>query len=311
MLWEQWRHEGLTSSDACAAAGQSTRRTPRQVANRKRRELVLENRPPTEAMFWGDAMEPQVAREGARRLGMHLATDRALSWQSAIGPRSQAMMLSDFEHRTRWVVQSRDEPIVRATPDYIAISETGESVIVECKTTDQYKRWTDGVPLNVQWQVQWHMLAADIPYAIVPVLFFRPTRILRVWKLDRLPDFEPGGPMAKWVRAWWDRHVVAGEPVPVQAGDIRDLTQENPTGDGKTVELPSSAARLDTLFVEAFRERSKAAALLKSCTAQQKAIDAQLRQLIGPASFGKIGGATYSLFSAPRGGRILKRNPKP
>ena len=213
MLWEQWRHEGLTSSDACAAAGQSTRRTPRQVANRKRRELVLENRPPTEAMFWGDAMEPQVAREGARRLGMHLANDRALSWQSAIGPRSQAMMLSDFEHRTRWVVQSRDEPIVRATPDYIAISETGESVIVECKTTDQYKRWTDGVPLNVQWQVQWHMLAADVRRAIVPVLFFRPTRILRVWKLDRLPDFEPGGKVSQWVRAWWDRHVVAGEPL--------------------------------------------------------------------------------------------------
>lgn len=311
MLWEQWRHEGLTSSDACAAAGQSTRRTPRQVANSKRRELVIRREPPNEAMFWGDAMEPQVAQEGARRLGMNLATDRFWSWQALIGPRSEAMMLADSEHRHRWVVQSRVEPIVRATPDYIAISASGDPVIVECKTTDQYKRWTDGVPLNVQWQVQWHMLAADIKRAIVPVLFFRPTRKLRVWQLERLPDFEPGGKVSQWVRIWWNRHVIDGVPVPVQAGDIRDLTQENPTGDGKTVELPSSAARLDDLFVEAFRERSKAAALLKTCEAKQKAIEASLRQLIGPASFGKIGGATYSLFSASRGGRILRRNPKP
>lgn len=311
MLWEQWRHEGLTSSDACAAAGQSTRRTPRQVANAKRRELVIESRPPSEDMLWGDIMEPSVASEACRRMGLTLARGSVSNWVTLVGPRSKPWVYNDSNMRFRETVESTLEPLVRSTPDYIALDENRRPVIVECKTTGQDKRWRNGIPLNVQWQVQWHMLAADIPRAIVPVLFYKNTRTLRVWKLERLPDFEPGGPISRWARAWWDRHVVAGEPVPVQAGDIRDLTAENPNGDGKTVDLPSSAARLDTLFVEAFRERSKAAALLKSCTAKQKAIEASLRQLIGPASFGKIGDATYSLFSASRGGRILRRNPKP
>lgn len=307
MLWEQWRHEGLTSSDAAAAAGQSSRRSPLKVARTKRAALVLEQRPTTEPMFWGDQMEPGVASEAARRMGMTLER----RWGHLVGPRSTSRVYPDQNHRYRETVESTLEPLVRSTPDYIALDRDRSPVIVECKTTGKWKAWEKGIPLNIQWQVQWHMLAGDIPRAIVPVLFFQPVLNLRCWSVDRLPDFEPGGRVSQWARAWWQAHVLDGQIPAAQAIDIPDLTRENPTGNGITVELPSSVARLDTLFVEAFRERAEAMARAKICTAKLKDIEAQLRQIIGPASYGTLGGVTYSLLSTRRGGRNLRRKPKP
>ena len=73
--------------------------------------LVLEQRPTTEPMFWGDQMEPGVASEAARRMGMTLER----RWGHLVGPRSTSRVYPDQNHRYRETAESTLEPLVRST----------------------------------------------------------------------------------------------------------------------------------------------------------------------------------------------------
>lgn len=302
--WLEWRRGGLSSSDIAAALGQNPRRSPGAV---QREKLGDQDEPAfkvNEDSFWGDVMEPHVAQAYCDRTGSTFVQPE--EWADLL-PAANVRRLLD-EGRPRWGVELKAAPVCRATPDYL-IQRKDKLWVLEIKTTGKVEAWKRGVPTNVLLQVQWQMLVMGIPRAVVVVLFFGRSRKMRSFEVELLDAFQVGGPAQQAAVKWWREYVEEGRPCRPASADIPWLTRKYPKGNGKTLALDEGLATLDQAFIETAKAYETARNAAKKAKLIHADVQAQLRALIGDASFAEIEGtgALYSLHSLDRGGRVLRR----
>lgn len=186
--WLKYRRQGLGGSDAAATLGLSKWMAPYDLwLDKTGRQVDDDNDGASLAARTGHALEAHVIAETERHLP-HVHIDRA------------PFMLKHPEH-----------PCLLADLDGLAADETRRTRgIFEAKTADGWiaNQWADGVPAYYETQVLHYLAVTGLQWALVAVLigFGR----LETYYVER--DDEIVDALVAHETAWWERHVLEGEP---------------------------------------------------------------------------------------------------
>lgn len=152
--WHELRKTGIGGSDIAAACGVSPWTSPFALWAIKTGKID-DKLEPSEAMTWGNILEPVVLDQLEEQFGYTLRRN-----------------VGTWAHKAR--------PWQLANPDAI-LSEDGNTAIVEVKTARFEDSWgkvdegeigeATGVPQHYRTQVQWYLQVFGFDYAIVAVLF--------------------------------------------------------------------------------------------------------------------------------------------
>ena len=183
--WLARRRRGITATDAAALLGYHPWRTPLAIWLDK---VSPDEDEPTFAMLRGRALEPVLADEYAARSGA-------------------------IVERPPLLVAHPDHPLLLASLDRLAHDEHGTRVL-EVKTEhdrDRAREWWDGAtPDYYAAQVLWQLAVTGMDEGVIfaDVLGRFETRLIHRdpdWEADAIPR----------LLDWWDRHVLAHEPPPL------------------------------------------------------------------------------------------------
>lgn len=254
------RRLGLGGSDvASVLSPDDAFSTPYQVRAEKRGELEPADISAEPRVWWG------VQTEEAHAAWYALQT-------------SSAVVLQRNE-----VIVHPDEPILRGHPDAIRLGDSRRLVELKWVAADQRHTFDAGPPLKYQLQVQ-HYLGIGLALGV----FRDTTADLSVifggndWQAFQIhynAEFFAAWRMA--ARDWWDRHVVAGEPIAPSADDLGAVKKLYPKPRRPAVDLPADLVALDAEYavVDAEAKRTKKRA---------DEIKAQLLDAIGDADAGRL-----------------------
>lgn len=252
--WHERRRAGIGASDIAGILGVSPWSSPYAVWQEK----VTGGGPGdrgSERMHWGNLLENPVLDEAARRLGVDITARQV-----------------EVTHPAA--------PWARATLDAVYADAYGDGGgDLEAKTTSE-RRW-DTVPVHYEAQVLWQLEVAQLPVAWVACL--HAGQHLTLWRIDRDPD--AGARLIEIGRRFWERHVTAAVPPPVDASPATAaaLARRHARSEPLLVaDLTPLAARLDRL-----REIHAAQAALKT---ERTLIENQLKAHLGPAEAGAVAG---------------------
>lgn len=190
------------------------------------------------------------------------------------------------------LVEHKEHPILRATPDRL----TGDGGALEVKTLGPWSKvapeWRDGGVARHAWvQGQWQLMVTGRTH-----IWFC------AYAIDQEPQirgpFERDEPlidrMARRAHIWWETHIVADDPPPVDLDTITDeeISLRWPTAvPGSTVEAEFAA-----YVREMLREREEAKAVEKAGKARAEEIDAALKVMAGDHEALTIGGKPVVTF---------------
>jgi len=201
--WLLARQKGLGGTDAAAIAGLSPWRKPIDVFASKTGHVSF-GTDITEAMHFGNLLEPVIRQEYARRAGV-----RILSGQN---------IAALFPHRStsldgQTIVQSELHDWMLGTPDGIAHSgERGlEIKNVGYRSSDWGPAGSDEIPDHYAIQVQWYMAVTGIPVWDVAALFGG--NRLEAFRVESNPALIHE--LVAVCRNFWHDHVLKGVPPPV------------------------------------------------------------------------------------------------
>lgn len=186
--WLNLRRQGLGGSDAAATLGLSRWTSPYELwLDKTGRQFDDENDGASLAARTGHALEQHVIAEAERHMP-EIHVDRA------------PYMLKHPEH-----------PNLLADVDGIASSDKRRTRgLFEAKTAEVWMagQWADGVPAYYEAQVAHYLAVTGFQWAVVAVLigFTR----LETYTIER--NDEIVGQLVAHELAWWQRHVVEGEP---------------------------------------------------------------------------------------------------
>ncbi len=258
LAWLQWRRGGIGASEAAAVCGLSPWSSPYTVWLDKTGQLPLW-RPPSEAMRWGNRLEPVVADAFAEE------------HEAKVSYRGLRVELGT-------------DPWIRATLDGLAEVDDGqgkELCVVELKTSNgRDGAWDDGVPLQYQVQVQHQLLVTGLQTAYVAVLLggseYRSYRLAR--------DDAAIEALLATLHTFWFDHVLPGV-APAVDGTVATKTalrEAFAASQPRTVLLPVEAEQL-------LLELGAAKAAIKEAEARETAAANQVMALLGEAEQGAIG----------------------
>lgn len=276
--WLRERAKGLGASDAPIVLGQSPWCDPLMLYLRKRGMAPeLEE---SEAMRWGNILEPIVAREF-----------RSATGRKVVNPGGSAGKV---------IFVSERHPFALATLDRIQHDEhkPGPGVL-ELKTTSGFRAddWDDQPPLHYQIQVQHQLAVTGFQWGSLAVLIGgNKFRWFDVARNDRFID----AMLAKEAAFW--HHVQAGQPPEPDgsASSAKALELLYPTDDGETVALPPEAVEWDRR-IEEIRTQAKA------LEEEERALKDRIKAAIGGASYGALpGGGRYSWKTIERAAHEVK-----
>lgn len=251
------RRQGIGGSDAPAILGLVPWKSPLHIYGEKRGE-ISDDVVSSEAMEWGNILEPIIADEYAKRTGRKV-------------------------RRQRKAVRSKEHPFMQAHLDrWVTDPEKGRGVL-QIKTTNIFKGgdWDNEAPVHVQVQHQHEMYVAGATWGSIAVLIGGQklawldqdinTRFLEVW--------------CKRALEFWER-VQKGDPPPVGnetiEQDIKALAALFPQEEeGKSVVLPEGA-------IEISEERDAALAAQKEAKKKADYCTNRLKELMGDAEFGVL-----------------------
>lgn len=269
--WLEARRSGIGASDTPAVLGISPFSSPLAVYTDK---LGLrEEREATEAMKWGNLLEPLVVQEFAAETGREC-------------------------ERAGQLLRSTAHPWALATLDAVqkAIGKSGPGVL-EVKTTGRASDWTEGIPAHVMAQAQKQLLVTGYEWGSVAVLMFG-SRLL--WA-----DFERDEKFIAHIieveSEFW-RRVEAREPVAADGSDAsaEALRLLYPRDTGEVVNLPGELIALDA-------ERVAMKAEITTMEKRLAEIDAEIKAAIGDASVGVLmNGVSYSYRVQSRKGYVVE-----
>ncbi len=245
--WLQVRKSGIGGSDAAAAVGLNPHKSALALWMEKTgREGELRYPDPTdtkEPVFWGALLEPIVAAAYTQQTGNKVRKVNAV-----------------LRHPTvPYMLANLDREIVGA-PDV---------QILECKTAGEFgaRRWKDGVPEDVQLQVQHQLAVTGKQAADVAVLLCG--QKLEVHRIDR--DDALIERLIELEGHFW-RHVTEDKPPPPDGSESADeaLRALYPKDRGQTLDwstnLVMSAVFFDLLAV---RQQLEAQLRLEASLKQQ------------------------------------------
>lgn len=222
--WAEFRRRGVGGSDVAAVMGLSPWRTPLQAWLQKTGREGGEE-PDSEAMYWGRALEADVARRFAEE-----------------HPELKVRNVNA-------TLVSREAPWMHANLDRMVVTADGEPAVLEIKTASAFKadEWEGGVPPHYLAQVAWYLLVTGWQRAFVAVLIggnrYREYRLVR--------DEDDIRAVRDAAARFWDGFVKADVMPQAVGADSGALAAMFPGGDD-LVEAPDGA-RADAL-VEAYRK---------------------------------------------------------
>lgn len=175
--WLDWRRGGLGGSDMGAILRLSPWSTPFDVWLSKTEGLDIGD---SRAMWMGRKLERAVGEMAAEQLGLELVE---------VGPAVHP------EHR-----------VARGTADFMLSDGSG----LECKTTRNGK--ADEPPMTHEIQVRWYMEIYDVDVWHIATLHRGSELSIHTLRRDR----EMGAKLIRKGVAWWERHIIGGEPVAIE-----------------------------------------------------------------------------------------------
>lgn len=208
--WHEARQASLGASEVAAVLGLSPWQTPLSVYLAKR---GVRNEIPENLAYFGRALEPVIA-----------------GWIEDTRPD-----LGSLEDG--FSVRSNDWPWLTVSPDRVIhraeYPPGGPYIPVELKTSSAFGRdkWSGGVPLFYQAQVQAQIAVLDAPYGWLAVL--HGGNEPELYRIERDEDFIDGHLIPK-TKAFWEDHVLA--QVPPEPTTSEEAVELWPGTEGVTVE---------------------------------------------------------------------------
>jgi len=201
LTWLAERQQGIGGSDVAPILGiPSYAGASSLKVYRSKTEEVRDDKE-TEAMYWGNVMEPHLIAEYGRRTGMQVTPNDS-------------------------VVHHPDFPQLRGTVDaYVNDPEYGEGIL-EVKNNSFGFKWGNpdddasvSVPRHYYVQVLHYMDVTGAPWADIAVL--KNGTKFDIYHVEDNPDYRLEN-RARLLE-WWDRHII-GEEVPAaeHEGDAHD-----------------------------------------------------------------------------------------
>lgn len=206
--WHEARRSSLGASEVAAVLGLSPWQTPLSVYMAK---MGVRNEIPENLAYFGRALEPVIA-------------------QWIVDTRPDVGPLGDgFSARSeRW-------PWLAVSPDRIAYDENRDFdyIPIELKTSSAFGRdkWSEGVPLFYQAQVQAQIAVLDAPYGWLAVL--HGGNEPELYRIERDDEFITEHLIPK-TKQFWEDHVLA--QVPPEPTTSEEAVELWPGTEGVTVE---------------------------------------------------------------------------
>ena len=259
--WLKYRELGIGSSDAAAAIGFNSYKSPLTLwlekTHRKQPDDIAEK----PAVLWGTVLEPVLASVYAERTGYKVRKVNAI--------------LQHAEHR-----------FMLANLDREVIGQPEGTGVLEIKTASYHMapQWEEGVPLAYQCQVLHQLAVTGFAWADVAVLIGG--QDFRIYRIER--DNAKIADLIHLEAQFW-KHVTADiQPDPDGSDDASVALQWLfPRDDGQTIDL-SESAEFNALFSNLLelRERKE----------EVEAKEALIKQRLQNA----LGNATAAIFAAGR-----------
>ena len=223
--WLSWRQGGIGSSDAAGIAGISPWSTPISVWLSK--VGLAGDLEPSEAMRWGQLLEPIIIQEFENRTGL---------W---IVERQKELTHPQLD----WMRATIDGYAVPGDSD-ISLQLPAAAVLFEGKTAGDWGRadWADGVPLHYIAQVQHAMCVTGMPAAWVVALLSG--QKLVSFLIER--DQEAIAILMELEETFWSKFVLTQTPPPVDgsAHTTEAIREAFAVSAADVVELPTEALDL-------------------------------------------------------------------
>jgi putative phage-type endonuclease len=254
--WHEWRARGVGASEVAGVLGISPWASPYSVWQAKVGGGDSGTSGNVEAMRWGQLLEQAILTECERRLGF-----------SVYG---QQTWCTHREHE--WALCTVDA-------FYSDGTDHDPHGVIEVKTTSD-PRWYD-VPDHYAVQVQWQLEVTDMQHAWLACL--HNGRRLSLWSVDR--DRELGADLLAVVGDFWARHVLGGEPPPVDGttATTAAIARRFATTEPELVaDLSALAPQIDRL--RELRELGKAV------DSERVEIENAVKEALGPAEAGDVDG---------------------
>lgn len=261
--WHEARKSGLGGSDIAAVLGLSKWASPMDVWYQKRG--LVDPLEESNAMRRGRLLEPAIAEWYAEETGLQVEDGEEMP---VVGPK----------------------PFMLASPDRY-VSSQGRRFGLEIKTARSADGWGDslspGVPVYYATQAAWYMACTNIDRWDFAVLFlvndeFRRYTLLRDKKTEKK--------LVKKCGDWWKKHVVGGEPPPIDGSTAADKFlqdkfnnpgEEYRSADVEEEELIFNLHDLQT-EIKSMKEKE---ALLKNTIKQRIGDNAGLHGVFGTVSW--------------------------
>jgi putative phage-type endonuclease len=185
--WHEARRSSLGASEVAAVLGLSPWQTPLSVYMAK---MGVRNEIPENLAYFGRALEPVIAK------WIEDTSDEVSRLHDGFSARAEA-----------W-------PWLTVSPDRITYDDESLSVHpipVELKTSSAFGRdkWSEGVPLFYQAQVQAQIAVLDAPYGWLAVL--HGGNEPELYRIERDDDFIQNHLIPK-TKAFWEDHVLSQVP---------------------------------------------------------------------------------------------------
>jgi putative phage-type endonuclease len=270
--WLEQRRQGLGGTDIAAILGLSPWKNALDVYLGKLG--MTEQKEPTEAMFWGNAMERIIAQRYVEITGRRVATGEAVA---ACFPNQPSGIWNG-----QTILEHPDCPVVLGTPDGIAF-EAGRGVEIKTagfKGQEWGKAGTDEVPHHYRLQVAQYMAITNLPAWDIAVLFSG--NRFEVFTVAR--DFELEEVIILTARQFWQENIERRVPPPLDGSDTwkQYLARTHAIGSTQILtETPEGRAAAQSLKEAQAR---KAAAEYDETLAKN-----QLMQIVGDAKGMKFG----------------------
>lgn len=265
--WLQARKGGIGASESAALFGLSPFQSKFSLWLEKSGRI--EPWQPTgdvaERLEWGQILEAPIIETYARRSGRQIW--RFSSFCIARNPLYPAAFASP-------------DGFIVAAPDRLAagLAEEGLAEVKNTANVWNADGWAEGVPIYVQIQCQQQMAITGRDYDTVTAL--ANGNKLMVWDIERSDDF-----IEEWriqVETFWE-DVLAGRQPDADGHErtLEALKKLHPLDNGMTIALPAEAQALwDDLVA------LKAA--LKAAGDRKDEVEAQLRVILGPHTYGLL-----------------------
>lgn len=244
------RSKGLGGTDIAALAGLNPWKGPMDVYLEKLG--LVDSEPDNEAMYWGKALEPVLAKRYKKEKGIEIEI-----------PDPQTLPFVKMPPEMTWITGSPD-----AVYSITRFEQTDFGAWMNCeggvdfKTTGRRQDYgdpgTDQVPDWVACQCQWYCGLTGAKWWDVAVLFFAPRREFAIYHLER--NQEIIDQLTEIGREFWEGHVIPQVPPPIDgsAGSKRFLDLTYPQDRG---EMLAATGYIQSLvdFLKNTRDRLKEA----------------------------------------------------